>query len=62
MSLRDGSHTTERAEWMTGPCAIPLFGDAERDSGICRGCRKGWTHPENFMTRKGERQAKGLEP
>jgi hypothetical protein len=37
-----------REEWITGPCGVPLFTDAERASGRCRSCASGWTHPENY--------------
>lgn len=40
-----------RSEWVTEPCNIPLFGDT---SGICRSCRAGWTHPQNYPLDTGE--------
>lgn len=35
-------------EWVTEPCGIPMFSDAEKQSGTCRGCASGWTHEHNF--------------
>jgi hypothetical protein len=33
--------------WVQEPCNTPLFADTECESGLCRSCSRGWTHPEN---------------
>jgi hypothetical protein len=42
----------DSGEWVTGPCNVPLFG-ADALLGTCKGCRSGWTHPENFPAKEG---------
>ena len=36
------------SEVVTEPCGTPLFADDERKTGICRACRDGWEHKENY--------------
>ncbi len=36
------------SEWVTQACGVPLFNDAERETGICKSCAKGWTHENNY--------------
>lgn len=43
-----GVQSQQEETWVTGPCNVPLFSDAERASGLCRSCAKGWTHPHNY--------------
>lgn len=35
-------------EWVTEPCGIPMFSDAEKQRGTCRSCASGWTHEHNY--------------
>lgn len=49
MDMTTGA-TTENvkpAEWVTGPCDTPLFGN-DTKTGICRSCRDGWKVPDNY--------------
>ena len=48
LTLHTGQSTPAGQEWVTRPCGVPLFSQAERESGVCRSCAAGWTHPENF--------------
>jgi hypothetical protein len=50
LTLNAGSGETSEtgSAWVTGPCGTPLFSEAEKQSGICRSCASGWTHPENY--------------
>lgn len=48
LSLASGESQSAGDEWQDGPCGTPLFTDAEKKSGTCRSCARGWTHPENF--------------
>lgn len=40
-------------EWEEGACGAPLFSEAERDTGVCKSCLGGWTHPENYPVASG---------
>ena len=40
-------------EWRTEPCGTPLFGATERETGVCRSCASGWTHPHNYRVEEG---------
>lgn len=48
MNMLTGELTPVRQEWKTEACNTPLFGKAERETGICRSCASGWTHPNNY--------------
>lgn len=50
MTFNGGGDTYREGhkEWVTRECAIPLFGDDERQRGTCRSCHKGWEHPNNY--------------
>ena len=43
------------------PCGIPLYSDLEVETGTCKSCRRGWTHPENYPTDKGLEQIRIAE-
>lgn len=47
MNLFTGEQTVTGQHIETGPCNTPLFTPEERNTGICRSCRSGWTHPDN---------------
>ncbi|RUW55576.1 hypothetical protein EOA32_00730 [Mesorhizobium sp. M1A.F.Ca.ET.072.01.1.1] len=47
-NMTTGETTAKREEWVTRECGVPLFGETERKTGICRACARGWTHPENY--------------
>jgi hypothetical protein len=40
--FRGGKFVKAGTEVVTAPCGVPIFGDDERASGICRSCRRGW--------------------
>jgi hypothetical protein len=48
LDLETGQYVQGKEEWVTRPCGKPLFSDAEKQSGKCKSCQKGWTHPENY--------------
>lgn len=48
LSLATGEVQPTGEEWVTRPCGVPLFGDAERARGTCRGCAGGFNHPDNY--------------
>jgi hypothetical protein len=47
LNMQNGAVTEGAQEWVTRECGTPLFGQTEREHGICRSCASGWTHPEN---------------
>ncbi len=47
LNLATSETDDARAEWVTRPCGVPLFGD-DKAGGLCRGCKTGWTHPNNY--------------
>lgn len=47
LSMATGERTLVGEEWVTRECGVPLFGDDETKTGICRSCANGWTHPNN---------------
>jgi hypothetical protein len=48
-------------ETVTKPCGTPLFGDDERDRGVCRSCADGWTDPNNYATERGKAQIEAVK-
>jgi hypothetical protein len=60
LDINTGETTTESAEWVTRECGIPLFGEKEQQSGVCKSCSDGWTHPLNFPVRENAPQ-QGLD-
>jgi hypothetical protein len=49
LNLATGKTDLPNEEWRDEPCGTPLFTDGERQSGICKSCAGGWTHPENSL-------------
>lgn len=37
------------AAWVIEACNTPLFGEGVDRPGTCGACRRGWTHPENYL-------------
>jgi hypothetical protein len=57
MNMVTGEQSEPLSEEMrTKPCGTPLFGDDERDCGVCRSCAGGWTAPNNYATERGKAQ------
>lgn len=56
LNMGTGAITKGHSEVVTKACDTPLFGSKNEDVvfGVCRSCRSGWTHPDNFPTEKGE--------
>jgi len=52
LNITTGETTTERTEWRTEPCNVPLFTDVERETGRCRSCAAGWRAPGNYPVYK----------
>lgn len=53
------------AEIVIELCGTPLFMEVERETGVCRTCASGWTHPDNSPTSLGRdtiRAAGGTVP
>lgn len=48
LNLATGETSTPDEEWRDEACGTPLFTEEERQSGICKSCAGGWTHPNNF--------------
>jgi hypothetical protein len=54
--------TNAKSETVIEACNVPLFGDIERKTGICRTCAKGWQHPHNIFASDAERaRAQGAD-
>ena len=53
VDMLTGELKTTETKWVTGPCGSPLFSAAERESGTCRSCDSGWTHPKNYFAKVG---------
>lgn len=53
LDLATGRTVQASAEWRTGACAVPLFSEVERRTGVCRRCAGGFQHPENHTTEAG---------
>lgn len=48
LNMGTGISVDAGQEWVTEPCGIPMFSDAEKLRGTCRSCASGWTHEHNF--------------
>ena len=61
MNLFTGVWRVVREEWIVESCGVPLFDAAQKISGVCDSCERGWTHIDNFPTDKGKATlARGL--
>lgn len=59
-SLATGKIEMTRSETVTEQCNVPLFGDTDRQRGICSACAEGWEVPDNTFADDAERsRAKG---
>lgn len=54
LNMATGATADGHSEWVTEPCGIPLFAPKHRETGICRSCESGWTHPENYAVETAE--------
>lgn len=48
IDLKTGQTNMTGEQWETRACGAPLFSEAERETGICKSCAAGWTHPHNY--------------
>jgi len=48
LNMMTGETAEAGQEWHTEACGAPLWSDEERETGFCRSCLSGWTHPDNF--------------
>lgn len=48
VNIVTGERSAETEEWVTEPCGVPLFGEREVLTGVCRSCANGWTHENNY--------------
>lgn len=46
--LTDGEIQFTHEEWVTEPCGSPLFSGDDEIAGVCRSCKSGWSHPNNY--------------
>jgi hypothetical protein len=53
LDLFNGKRTIRATTTEIQPCGVPLFGDLERQTGICQSCAKGWSVDGNRPTPKG---------
>lgn len=48
LNMSTGVSVEVGQEWITEPCGIPMFSDAEKQRGTRRSCASGWTHEHNY--------------